>query len=189
MSSATPMKQHKRAAIISTLTDELHAQGSWTGETHLQKGVYLLQEMLGVPMDVEFVLFKHGPFSFQLREELGDLRSQQVLNLVSQRRPYGPRFYSDEGAEQLRERFPNAIKKYQPQMQWLAEQMGDRGVVDLEKLATAFWVTQELGDDASVDDRAARLNELKPHFDLPTCVAAVRKIDELRREAPVVPTA
>lgn len=180
------MKRLKRAAIVSTLTDRLLEEGSWTGETHLQKGVYLLQEMLGVPTNVEYILFKHGPFSFQLREELGELRAEHVLALVPQRPPYGPQFQTDEEAEQLRERFPNAIRKYRPQIDWLAREMGNSGVVDLEKLATAFWVTRELGDDASVEARARRLHDLKPHFDVATCTEAVREIDRLRQSAPVV---
>jgi hypothetical protein len=180
------MRRLRRAALLSELADKLHEHDSWVGETHLQKGVFLLQELCGVPTDVEYVLFKHGPFSWQLREELGEMRSDHVLRLVPQRPPYGPRFYPDEAVEQLRRQYPKTLCKYEVQLNWMAEQLGSRGVVELEKLATAFWVTQELGDDADVRPRASRLHELKPHFDLAECVEAVREIDEMRDAAPVV---
>lgn len=182
------MRRLRRAALVSELADKLHEHGSWVGETHLQKGVFLLQEMLGVPTEAEYVLFKHGPFSWQLREELGDMRTDEVLTLVPQRTPYGPRFYTGDGVEQLRKQFPKTLKKYQRQLDWVADQMGNHGVVELEKLATGFWVTKELDADvdADVDARARRLHELKPHFDVVECAEAVREVDALRRQAPVV---
>lgn len=178
------MRRLRRAALIAELTDRLHAHDSWAGETHLQKGVFLLQELLGVPTEVEYELFKHGPFSFQLREELGEMRSEDILTLVPQRPPYGPRFYTDEGTAQLRERFPKTLKKYEPQLEWVAEWMDSRGVVELERLATAFWVTRELGEGESVERRAQRLRELKPHFTMDACIGAIRDIDEMIATAP-----
>lgn len=183
------MRRLRRAALVADLTDRLHAHESWAGETHLQKAVFLLQEMLGVPTEVEYELFKHGPFSFQLREELGEMRSEDILTLISQSPPYGPRFYTDDGTVQLREKFPKTLKKYEPQLEWVAEWMDSRGVVDLERLATAFWVTRELGEAESVDGRAQRLHQLKPHFSMDACIDAVREIDEMIASAPRVEAA
>lgn len=180
------MKRLRRAALIVDLVDRLHNHGSWAGETHIQKGSFLAQEMLGIPTEIEFELFKHGPFSFQLRQELGQMRADDILILQAQRPPYGPRFYSDEVAAQLRKQFPKTLRTYEPQLEWVANWMGNKGVVELERMATAFWVTQELGYHASVDSRARRLHQLKPHFSMEDSAAAVAEIDEMLQEAPVV---
>ena len=179
------MKRLRRAALIVDLVDRLHQHGSWVGETHIQKGAFLAQEMLGVPTEIQFELFKHGPFSFQLREELGEMRAEDIVTLQSQRPPYGPRFFSDDAAQQLRQQFPKTLRKYAPQLEWTADWVGERGVVNLERMATAYWVTKEI-PTASVDARAKRLHELKPHFNLESSAAAVSEIDEMLAKAPAL---
>ena len=44
------MERLPRSAILLTLVEELHAHGSWCGETHVQKCVYFAQELFKVPL-------------------------------------------------------------------------------------------------------------------------------------------
>ena len=60
----------KQKAIILKLLDSFKKHGSWCGETHIQKSAYCLKEIAGVPLDYEFILYKNGPFSFDLRDDL-----------------------------------------------------------------------------------------------------------------------
>lgn len=73
------MKRLQRDAVILSLIENLRAKGSWCGETHIQKATYFVQELLRVPLEFEFVLYKHGPYSFDLSDELtaqcGQMRS------------------------------------------------------------------------------------------------------------------
>ena len=64
------MTRLQRVAVLTKLTEKLHESGSWCGETHLQKAAYFLQELFNVLLVYEFILYKHGPFSFALRDEL-----------------------------------------------------------------------------------------------------------------------
>jgi hypothetical protein len=73
------MKRQKRDAILLELIDKLERRGSWCGETHIQKATFFLQEMLRVPMDFGFILYKHGPFSFELRDELTAMRADNYI--------------------------------------------------------------------------------------------------------------
>jgi hypothetical protein len=61
------MNRLSQDAVLVGLARRLYEQGSWTGETHIQKAAYLLHELLAVPFDFAFILYKHGPFSFDLR--------------------------------------------------------------------------------------------------------------------------
>jgi hypothetical protein len=63
------MERLQRASILLTLNEELRRAGSWAGETHMQKATYFLQELTRIPLEFDFVLYKHGPFSFDLRDE------------------------------------------------------------------------------------------------------------------------
>jgi len=50
------MDRLPKAAILTRLARELRASGSWCGETHMQKAVYLLQDLLDVPTERSRVL-------------------------------------------------------------------------------------------------------------------------------------
>ena len=52
----------------------------WSGETHLQKATYLACWLVDIPFDFDFILYKHGPFSFELRDELGSMRADRLLD-------------------------------------------------------------------------------------------------------------
>ena len=44
------MNEDQRTAVTLSLMDALHQQGSWCGETHIQKALYFLQELAHVAM-------------------------------------------------------------------------------------------------------------------------------------------
>ena len=78
------------------------------------------------------------------------------------------------------------MERYGPALDWVADQLGDRGVMDLERLATALWVTRELGREMPVADRATRLHGVKPHVPIPDAADAVREVDEMLAAAETV---
>src|SRR5258708_22508076 len=82
------MSDMQKAVILLSLIEQLHRKGSWCGETHVQKATYFLQELLGVHLGFEFILYKHGPFSFDLSDEITALRADLLLS-VQPRDPYG----------------------------------------------------------------------------------------------------
>jgi len=166
-------------AIIVGLARRLHDRGSWAGETHLQKATYLLHELWDVPFDFEFILYKHGPFSFELRDELGSMRADHLLTREPQAPPYGPRILVTERGGELEERFGRTMERYGAALDWVADRLGDRGVSELERLATALWVTRELPEDSTVADRAAALTSVKPHVSSTDAAETVGEIDEM----------
>jgi hypothetical protein len=60
------MNRLQRAVVLLSLLERLKERGSWCGETHLQKSAYFLQDMLSAPLGFDFILYKHGPFAFDL---------------------------------------------------------------------------------------------------------------------------
>jgi hypothetical protein len=166
-------------AVLVGLARRLREHGSWAGETHIQKAAYLLHGLLGVSFDFEFILYKHGPFSFELRDELTTLRADGLLARETQPPPFGPRVTVTPRGLELEQRFQRTMRRFGGQLDWIAERLGSRGVLDLERLATALWVTREAGEGASVQDRAEALNRLKPHVAVGVAAEAVTEIDGL----------
>ena len=173
------MNRLAQEAVLAGLARRLHDRGSWSGETHLQKATYLLHELQGVPFDFNFILYKHGPFSFELRDSLGTMRADRLLEREVQPPPYGPRFLVTDRGRELEERFGRTMERYGSALDWVADRLGDRGVMELERLATALWVTRELGNEATVETRAGRLHQVKPHVSLDDAAEAVSEIDEM----------
>jgi len=176
------MNRLQRAAVLTALADELRKRGSWCGETHLQKTAYFLQELLGVALGYQFVLYKHGPYSFDLHDELTALRADQLLELRPQPYPYGPSLLPTAASADFRARSPRTLGACRRELDFTADKLADKGVAELERLATALFVTREM-PDGDAEARARRINQLKPHVSLDEARAAVAAVDRISREA------
>jgi len=177
------MRSLQKASILTDLMVNLKKQGSWCGETHVQKATYFLQEVLGVETGFEYILYKHGPYSFDLAEELTSLRADYLIEFNHRSPGYGPSLVPTETSADLRSRFPKTIAKHTPQIKFIAKKFGTKGVSDLEKLATALWVTRELGSKADDNERAERIHTLKPHVCVADALEAVKEFDCIDAEA------
>lgn len=176
------MTPSRVSLLLAVLTEKLRAHESWAGETHLQKAVYFLQTMLGVPTGFKFTLYKYGPFSFDLRDKLTEMRGSGQLELLVQPAPYGPQLEVGPGASQLRKRFPKTLRAHEAQLEYIAARLGGLGVGALERLATALLVTDE-APKATVEERAEQLHAYKPHVTLDAARRAVEQVDEMVEEA------
>ena len=177
------MDSLKRTAIILELIERMKERGSWCGETHIQKCSYFLQEMMAVPMGFDFILYKHGPFSFDLRDELTAMRADNLLELHVRPYPYGPSLLPGAAAEVIMKSYSKTREKYKRQIDFVVKTFALKGVAELERLATAFYVTREHEEKQNVEWRAEYIHNLKPHISLEEARLAVEKIDSLRLEA------
>ena len=172
------MNRLVQEAVLVGLDRRLADRGSWAGETHLQKASYLLSEIWEVRFDFRFILYKHGPFSFELRDELASMRSEGLIESVIANPRYGARLLITARGRELEERFPKAMHRYGGPLNAIADVLGGRGVMDLERLATAMWMTRE-EPHGSVRARAEALVSVKPHITIDDAVDAVDEIDSL----------
>src|SRR5262249_3022543 len=96
---------------------------------------------------------------------------------------YGPSLVPTEASADLRSRFPKTVGVHTRPIKFVAKKFGSKGVVDLEKLATALWVTRELGPNADDRQRAQRLHESKQHVSMTDAIKAVQEFDQIAAEA------
>ncbi len=169
------MKQPDRRTLICHLVDGMREHDSWAGETHIQKCVLFLQDLVGVPMGYEFVLHLHGPFSFELRSELALMRARLQLD-VEPHIGYGPSFtLGTRGKLAMK-----APTRYETAIKFVAREISSGEVRSLERLSTAFFLqqTDPSRRDAAV---AAEVNRLKPHISIEQARKAVDQVNELRQ--------
>lgn len=169
----------EQSSLILSLAVALKQNGSWAGETHIQKGGYFLTNLLAVPTGVSFILYKHGPFSFELRELLTDMEALGFIKWNSVP-PYGPSISEGQFAAQLRAKFAGLATQYERQVNFVAHHLGHRNVADLERLATALYVTEE-GHQGPA--RVMRIVQLKPHVEILLAEKAVEEFDQMRADA------
>ena len=161
--------------LILTVAGELRKRGSWTGETHVQKVGYFLQDLFGVPLKADYILYKHGPYSFDLRRTLSAMRAYQYVDWQPNPYPYGPTLVEGQLAETLK-RFTEEPAEYRQKIEFVAERLGNKRVAELERLGTALYVTLAEG---ATQDRAARICELKPHVAPAEAQDAVAELDNM----------
>lgn len=171
----TPEMRGRLLALLASMAEE----ESWCGETHVQKCAYFLQEGLGVPLGFKFILYKYGPFSFDLREALGELWGDYVVEMKTVP-GYGPSIGLTESGRSLRDRLRKHADPYQREIGFVASRLSKRGVMELERLATALLVRGER--EGTIQDRARRLVELKPHVSESDARQAVEEVEALLAE-------
>jgi len=177
------MERLQRDAVIISLMEHLGKKGSWCGETHIQKATYFLQKLFGVPLGFEFILYKHGPFSFDLSDELTAMQADMLIRMHLQPRPYGPSLVLTDGGEMIKKNYPVTLKKFDPEIRFVSEKFKKKGVAELERLSTALFVNHVIDPNGSVDSRAKSIIELKPHVKISEALDAVKAIDEIIEKA------
>ena len=174
------MTNLKEGAIIVSLIDALNQRGSFCGETHVQKGAYFLRELTGVPLESLFTLYLFGPYSFQLHELLNQLRAEELVQLEP--RAMGASWRPGERYHLLKQNFPTTLSHVQRRVDFVADKVAKLGVVDLEPLATALYVTRSQ-PSLPRDERAHALRAIKTRVDDAAARKAVETIDAWQAEA------
>jgi uncharacterized protein YwgA len=155
------MTSSDRASIVLYAMQCLKNEGSWSGETHVQKALYLCQELMKVPSDFKFILYKHGPYSFDLSAHLQGLIADDLVCVLA-KQPYGPSLrVSNDGQSVASETGQNS--GLAERIGFMAKKLGGKGVADLEKLATAVYVNRKYGVQTPIAKRVQLLTSLKPH--------------------------
>jgi len=177
------MDELRKAAVLTELADRMREGGRWCAETQLQKAVYFLQELFDVPTEFSFILYKHGLFSFGLRDELTSLRADGLLQLRPRPTPYGPTLVATDQSEVLRGSFPKTLSTYRDQISFIAKHLGPRTAPELERLSTALYVIRKAPRGKSVEELAQELTELKPHVSPVEAEKAVKEAQEIIQQA------
>lgn len=177
------MNRNKRVAVLTLLNREMFERGSWCGETHVQKATYLLQKMLAVDLGLDFILYRHGPFSFDLRDELSMMQANDLVSLQVREPGYGPSFVPTPFSKDFLQRFPKTVSRYCAQVEFIADELSHMNVSELERIATAFYIIKTSQYDRPVGERAEELVKLKPHITPAEALTASREVDHLIEKA------
>ena len=178
------MNSQEQKAVLLELLNTLKNNNSWCGETHIQKATFCLNAIADVPINFNFILYKHGPFSFDLRDELSLMSSDEMIDIAINPYPYGPSLNITPKGEKYLKRFPKTLKKNKEKIDFIGEVLGSKGVAELERLATALYITTHHKEIGGVPERATFINNIKPHISIEEAKDAVKNVDGLLAKTP-----
>lgn len=172
-----------QARLVSDVVEALRENESWTAESHVQKCIYMVKELFGTEVPFRFVPYKHGPYSFELRDEIGRLLSTRVL-VSEPARPYGPRIRTRSDSVHLRRQLERVNHGLSDQIVFVAGKIGKMSASDVGLLATGILVLKEQ-DSRQVSSREplVRFRSLKPAVEEETCIEYISKARNLLQEA------
>lgn len=166
--------EYRKHALILAVVEGLRENGSWTGRTHVQKALFLLGASGKVDVPFNYVLYKHGPFSFDLDEEIEVMRSYAAISVAPQR-GFGVTLSPSSKSSHAKLKAPLSPNEERVIADMCAK-IGASNVSSLERLATAAWIRtrEKLHDE---DEIASRLHDLKPHIPKEAALKAAQRIE------------
>ncbi len=175
----TRIEEKERRSLICKLIDRMRKDDSWAAETQIQKTVLFLQELMGVPLGYQFVLYKHGPYSFDLRSELAVMRAGFELD-VELRNPYGPSFVVGSRGR----RHTMISSTYDAAIEFISKEVSTKDTRSLERLSTAYFIQEEDEHDGLTEiEIVNRICTIKPHISQNQAHQAVGEVEDLRQKA------
>ena len=168
-------------AVIAQQIKCLRENDGWAGETHIQKALFFLQELLHVPMGYDFVLYKHGPYDFDLHDDLGSMLNNLIVAL-DHHPPYGPRFRLGSYGDRVIQLGNDAVEKYKDEIEFIADNLSNKDIRELERLGTALLLREEF-PDYDHTTLATSLVELKPHVPESLAYSAVQEFLAIEKQA------
>jgi uncharacterized protein YwgA len=144
----------KKSDLILYIVKKLNEVGSWTGNTHIQKILYLIQSKTGLKL-YDFVIYHYGPYSFDLRDDVDFLAINGRLEREVDEYGYHYRLPSD-----LKLSLPEEVKE---KVDGIIETFGKAPTTLLELITTVDYVVKKSSgkDDGEIVEIVKRI---KPHF-------------------------
>lgn len=177
------MEHRDEISLVLRTMSRMWVHGSWCGETHIQKNMFFLQELVGIPFQWSFVLYKYGPFSFDLSYLIGEIHGYSLVKLVPQW-GFRPKIQVTELGKEFYQDHDEAHSKFDKGIEFVTKELGAKNVDELEQLSTGLHVSlDDTYKNQTVQARSKRLNELKPHIQLPDASFAIEQVDELNLRA------
>ena len=168
-------------ALVTQLINNMRENEGWAGETHIQKSLFFLGKLLNVPLSYNFVMYKHGPYSFDLHNDLGRMLANLILD-IEPHPPYGPSFGLGRLGENSIQSGQAVIEKYIDQLQFVVETLSKKDVRTLERYATALFVKVQNPDSDTIVIKNT-IMDLKPHITEAYALDAVNSLANIAEEA------
>lgn len=156
-----------RLGLLPTLAE--NAPAGHIGRTALMKYMYFLQTVRLIPLGYNFSLYSYGPFDSDVLTDLSSAEALKIVDVtpVEFTGGYGYRIQPGSRSALAKDSARQFLNEHTKDIEWLFSVFGAMNSAQLELASTIVYVDRELAERAekqSVDEVAARVSEIKPHF-------------------------
>ncbi len=144
----------KKDGLILYVVKKLNEVGSWAGNTHIQKIIYLVQSACNLKL-YDFVLYRYGPYSFDLREDVDFLAISNYLERDVDEFGYHYRLSSSLD--------PTIPSEIQEKVDKIVKVFGKAPTTLLELITTVDYVARK-SSKKSDREIIEIVRKIKPHF-------------------------
>ena len=128
-----------RWALVTGLVREMRQRSIPATESHIQRYMFLLQELQGTPTGHKFIFYKHAPYSFDLNDDLGRMRANLILD-IELLPGHGANFTLGRWSERCIDEHENLVEPLRSHVDLLARHLGGETLQSLERVSTALHV-------------------------------------------------
>jgi uncharacterized protein YwgA len=157
----------EKYGVIAELADQLDDKSPQFGKTALQKLVYILQEVYGVPCGYDYVLYNYGPYCGELSSDLTYFSLLEGVNVDWSGKGY--EISPSKHTEQFIEKACDFLSRYEDPISKTVQYFGAMSAKDLELRTTIIFVSKQMTNQEEYERRRLvinKVNEIKPHFSI-----------------------
>ena len=171
----------EKHAFLLFLIRRLEAYRVPADKPHLQKTLFLIQEMTNGHVPFEFV-YRNGPFSYEVDAELTQMRSYGAIVAVPLKGS-GTSFRPAHNAPLLEKHIPS--HEEQQHINFICGFVGSVGKppIELDRQATVVWIMNR-EHKVNASEISERFRELKPDDSREDIDRAIHRVTELSEKAP-----
>lgn len=162
--------------LMAELALKLEKVSPQFGKTVLQKLVYILQEVYGLPCDYDYILYNYGPYSEALADDLSFFASMGGVK-IEWGQGLGYKIKKDIKTSHFRERGKSFLTKYASQIEKVVKEFGGMNAKELELRSTILYVSRE--EPLRKKVLLNRVKEIKPHFSVDEIDSAYQELKHL----------
>jgi hypothetical protein len=175
------MSGNHRLAIFLSLIQDLRASGCPTGDAHFQIGGVILQELLGVPLEMNVILYFYSIYAPETDAGVSMLWADELLRPRVGERPW-PTYHITEGGVRFLAYYAAAVEPHLPAIRFVAERLAPLSIQEVMGLGTALYVWQQHPDWPALQ-QAAEVARLNPNRDSLQALDALKLLARLRAES------
>lgn len=171
-----------KQAVILQLVLKLREHDNWCGKTVVQKAAYFVDILSGHRLGFDFVLYKHGPYSFDLADTMGVMNSLEYIKFEVAHPQYGPRIKPlDDARDILLKKYGALAEKLEREIDFVTNKLADCGIAAVERLSTALYFTRQERVEGT-EAKILKIREVKPHISEAEAANAVTQVDKILEE-------
>ena len=135
------IKENERVTVVVKVIEEMTKNNGWCDVDRLQKVMFCLQEIEGIPLEFAFAPYKEGNIiSYELRNLVQTMSCGK--NPLMKIKPNDSIIFSGERYKLLMNCFPKVIKRCSPKINLILEKTKNKDSEQLGKIIKALYIAK-----------------------------------------------